>query len=67
MWIKLRPLRAAGLEPARPYGQGVLSALCLPIPSRPLDGKPSTNGGSAQGRTPLASGNLRRTREPVCV
>ena len=31
MWIKLRPLRAAGLEPARPYGQGVLSALCLPF------------------------------------
>ena len=30
-----RGMRAAGFEPARPVGQGVLSALCLPVPSRP--------------------------------
>ena len=35
-------VRAAGLEPARPFGQGVLSALCLPVPSRPRASEPIT-------------------------
>lgn len=31
-------LPKAGLEPARPYEQGILSPLCLPIPPfRPID------------------------------
>ena len=29
-------VRAAGLEPARPLGRGILSPLCLPISPRPL-------------------------------
>ena len=29
-------VRAAGLEPALPYGNKILSLACLPIPPRPL-------------------------------
>ena len=51
-------MRAAGLEPARPMGQGVLSALCLPVPSRPraaILAQPARSHCGHQARAPTLS------------
>ena len=37
LYIGEKMVRAAGLEPALPYGNKILSLACLPIPPRPHD------------------------------